>query len=51
MPAALSELELRKIHDGAREMWSLWIAFFDALDGAFDDQGDGHGRKPEQAQA
>jgi len=32
MPAALSELELRKIHDGAREMWSLWIAFFDTLD-------------------
>ena len=30
----LSELEMRKIHDGAREMWTLWIAFFDALDEA-----------------
>jgi pyrroloquinoline quinone (PQQ) biosynthesis protein C len=32
LPAELSELEMRKIHDGAREMWSLWIAFFDTLD-------------------
>ncbi|HEX7843079.1 MAG TPA: iron-containing redox enzyme family protein [Kofleriaceae bacterium] len=34
MPVELSELETRKIHDGAREMWSLWVAFFDALDAA-----------------
>jgi pyrroloquinoline quinone (PQQ) biosynthesis protein C len=34
MPLELSELETRRIHDGAREMWSLWIAFFDALDDA-----------------
>ena len=32
--AELSELEIRKIHEGAREMWTLWIAFFDALDDA-----------------
>jgi pyrroloquinoline quinone (PQQ) biosynthesis protein C len=32
MPVELTELELRRIHDGAREMWSLWIAFFDTLD-------------------
>ena len=30
----LSELELRRIHEGAREMWTLWIAFFDALEEA-----------------
>jgi len=30
----LSELEVRRIHEGAREMWTLWIAFFDALDDA-----------------
>ena len=30
----LSELETRKIYDGAREMWTLWIAFFDTLDEA-----------------
>jgi pyrroloquinoline quinone (PQQ) biosynthesis protein C len=34
LPVELSELEMRKIHDGAREMWSLWIAFFDTLDDA-----------------
>jgi len=32
--AELSELEIRKIHEGAREMWTLWIAFFDTLDDA-----------------
>jgi pyrroloquinoline quinone (PQQ) biosynthesis protein C len=34
MPIELTELEMRRIHEGAREMWSLWIAFFDALDDA-----------------
>ena len=34
LPVELSEIEMRKIHEGAREMWSLWIAFFDTLDDA-----------------
>lgn len=42
MPVELSELETRKIHDGAREMWSLWIAFFDTLD----DHREAAGRDP-----
>ena len=43
----LSEIEIHKIHEAAREMWSLWIAFFDALDAAFDSRD----HAPEHAQA
>jgi pyrroloquinoline quinone (PQQ) biosynthesis protein C len=32
LPGELSELETHRILDGAREMWTLWIAFFDTLD-------------------
>ncbi|HEX3765887.1 MAG TPA: iron-containing redox enzyme family protein [Kofleriaceae bacterium] len=32
LPVELSEVETHRILDGAREMWSLWVAFFDALD-------------------
>jgi pyrroloquinoline quinone (PQQ) biosynthesis protein C len=31
LPTALSERETREVHNAAREMWSLWIAFFDTL--------------------
>jgi pyrroloquinoline quinone (PQQ) biosynthesis protein C len=32
MPQELTEAETQAIQEGAREMWSLWIAFFDTLD-------------------
>ncbi len=33
LPLEISEVEARRIHEAAREMWSLWIAFFDTLAG------------------